>query len=98
MGSVEDTQRTTQDAYPADLARFIRERWDEGEFGPLPDPDALEALISACYQASLLREEERAVTFRVILCDAARCRLAEGLPVGYIGWSSPRPGSSMFRR
>jgi hypothetical protein len=82
MGSVEVTQRTTQDAYPADLARFIRERWDEGEFGPLPDPDALEALISACYQASLLREEERAVTFRVILCDADRLPPRGGPPGG----------------
>jgi hypothetical protein len=31
MSPVEDTLRGTQDAYPADLARFVRERWDEQE-------------------------------------------------------------------
>ena len=91
MGSVEDTRRTTQDAYPADLARFIRERWDEGEFGPLPDPDTLEALISACYQASLLREEERAVTFRVILCDPDRLPPRGGPPGGIHRLEFPEP-------
>ena len=69
MGAVEGTRRTTQDAYPADLARFVCGAWDEERAGPLPDEGMVEALISACYQASLLREEERAVTFRVILCD-----------------------------
>lgn len=32
-----------------------------------PDTAALEELLSACYQASLLREEERPVTFRAVL-------------------------------
>ena len=82
MSSVEDTRRTTQDAYPTDLARFIRERWDEDRAGPLPDQGALEALISACYQASLLREEERAVRFRVILCDPDLLPPNEGPPDG----------------
>ena len=40
----------------------------------------LGAAISACYQAGLLREEERAVTFRVILCQPAAAR--EGPPSG----------------
>ena len=81
MGAVEHT-RTTHDAYPADLALFVRERWDEDRAGTLPDADALETLISACYQASLLREEERAVTFRVILCDPQRLPPNEGPPGG----------------
>src|SRR5215212_4185692 len=82
MSSVEDTRRATQDAYPADLAHFIRERWDEDGAGPLPDQGVLESLISVCYQASLLREEERAVTFRVILCDPDRLPPNEGPPGG----------------
>jgi hypothetical protein len=82
MSSMEDTRRTTQDAYPADLARFIRERWDEYRAGPLPDHEALETLVSACYQASLLREEERAVTFRVIVCNPDRLPPNEGPPGG----------------
>jgi sensor domain DACNV-containing protein len=92
MGAVEHT-RTTHDAYPADLALFVRERWDEDRAGTLPDADALETLISACYQASLLREEERAVTFRVILCDPQRLPPNEGPPGGIhrLEFPEPRP-------
>lgn len=56
-------------SYPGDLARFVRERWNDtdGESAGaapalLPDAEVLEELLSACYQASLLQEEERAVT------------------------------------
>ena len=91
MGSVEDTRRSTQDAYPADLALFVRERWDEGKGGPLPDTDTLETLISTCYQASLLREEERAVTFRVILCEPDRLPPREGPPGGIHRLEFPEP-------
>jgi hypothetical protein len=48
----------------------------------LPEQGVLETLISACYQASLLREEERAVTFRVLLCDPDRLPPNEGPPGG----------------
>ena len=82
MGAMEDTRRTIQDAYPADLVHFVRERWDEDRAGPLPDSRTLETLVSACYQASLLREEERAVTFRVILCNPDRLPANEGPPGG----------------
>src|SRR5215217_686639 len=82
MGAVEHTRRATQDAYPADLAHVVCERWDEERNGPLPDEGTVETLISACYQASLLREEERAVTFRVILCDHERLPPNEGPPGG----------------
>jgi len=91
MGAVEDTRRTIRNAYPADLARFIRERWDEDRAGALPDSHTLETLISACYQASLLREEERAVTFRVILCDPDRLPPNEGPPGGIHRLEFPEP-------
>lgn len=63
-------------SYPRDLARFVRDRWSEvAEDGavevPLPDDAILEHFFSACYQASLLREEERPVTFRAILAPPA---------------------------
>jgi hypothetical protein len=90
MSSVEGTQRTTQDAYPADLAHFIRERWDEDGAAALPDQGALETLISACYQAGLLREEERAVTFRVILCNPDLLPPREGPPGGTHRLEFPR--------
>jgi hypothetical protein len=91
MSSEEDIRRTTQDAYPADLARFVRERWDEDRAGVLPDQDTLETLISACYQAGLLREEERAVTFRVILCDPDLLPPCEGPPGGTHRLEFPKP-------
>jgi hypothetical protein len=91
MSPVEDTLRSTRDAYPADLARFVRERWDEDRAGTLPDQGTLETLISACYQAGLLREEERAVTFRVILCDPDLLPPREGPPDGTHRLEFPRP-------
>src|SRR3954466_11145075 len=64
-------------SYPKDLARFVRDRWSnvpehsaEGD-EHLIDATTLEQFFSACYQASLLREEERAVTFRAILAPPA---------------------------
>ena len=82
-------------AYPYDLASFIRERWSGTVPGadPLPDPPVLDNLLSACYQASLLREEERSVTFRMILCDPGRLSTREGPPSGLhkLEFPEPRP-------
>ena len=57
----------------------------------LPDQGTLETLISACYQAGLLREEERAVTFRVILCEPDLLPPFEGPPSGTHRLEFPRP-------
>ena len=93
MDAVEHTRKIAQDAYPADLARLVCGAWDEERAGPLPDEGTVEALISACYQASLLREEERAVTFRVILCDPERLPPNDGPPGGIhrLEFPEPRP-------
>jgi hypothetical protein len=60
-------------SYPGDLARFVRDRWREAPdtADPLPDAAALEGFFAACYQASMLREEERLVLFRAILAEPA---------------------------
>jgi hypothetical protein len=63
-------------SYPGDLARFVRDRWRDvpeppGSVDPLPDAAALEGFFAACYQASMLREEERSVVFRAILAEPA---------------------------
>lgn len=80
-------------AYAHDLAYFVHERWNERADDPLPKLAVLESLISACYQASLLREEERAVTFRVILCEPDRLPTREGPPSGLhpLEFPEPRP-------
>ncbi len=64
-------------AYYEDLVRFVRQRWDNAGTGPeantgitpaaLPPPPLLEDLLSTCYQASMLREEERPVQVRLML-------------------------------
>uniref|UniRef100_C6DZZ1 DAC domain-containing protein n=1 Tax=Geobacter sp. (strain M21) TaxID=443144 RepID=C6DZZ1_GEOSM len=80
-------------SYPRDLVSFIFERWqdeafvarlcreDVGEF-QLPDRGILEQVISTCYQASLLREEERPVMFRLIIRDSYLFAAHEGPPTG----------------
>jgi hypothetical protein len=40
-----------------------------GGVHPLPGAAALEGFFAACYQASMLREEERPVVFRAILAE-----------------------------
>ena len=52
-------------SYPGELARFVRDRWREVPEPPggvdllPPDAAALEGFFAPCYQASMLREEER---------------------------------------
>ena len=63
-------------SYPGDLAQLVRDRWRNvpelpGGADPLPDAAALEGFFAACYQASMLREEERQVVFRAILAEPA---------------------------
>ncbi len=80
--------------YPAQLAARVRERWNlapageapatapDRHAGELPDPDALELLLSVAYQASLLREEERPVTFRLIVAEPTAFPAEAGPPSG----------------
>jgi hypothetical protein len=80
--------------YPAQLAACVHERWTSGSApkppadvcdrrtGELPDLESLELLLSVAYQASLLREEERAVTFRLIVAEPAAFPAEAGPPSG----------------
>ena len=81
--------------YPQDMAHFIQQHWTDaqcvgefcrlshgGESDPLPDLPVLEQLLSTCYQASLMHEEERAVRFRLILRDPERFNPHHGPPTG----------------
>lgn len=94
-GNLTEERAGEDYAYPQHLATFVRERWDGTVPGadPLPDMPVLENLLSACYQASLLREEERSVTFRMILCDPDRLPVRQGPPSGLhkLEFPEPRP-------
>ena len=91
--SISSCPEPSGHAYPKDLVAFIYERWQEPEFVNrfcpdhtncfrLPDRVVLEDVLSTCYQASLLREEERPVMFRLIIRDSQLFPAEEGPPTG----------------
>ncbi len=80
----------------------MRERWErypKGEEAPgdvgkgLPVAPVLETLLSTCYQASLLREEERPVVFRAIFAPPGEFPEKAGPPEGLhrLVFDEPRP-------
>lgn len=80
----------SNDAYPQHLAAFVSEHWldveapnsaNEADFD-LPGLPSLEALISTAYQASLLREEEQPLLFRLILAEPSIFNESQGPPQG----------------
>jgi hypothetical protein len=77
-------------AYPADLAAFVRDVWP-ADAAPLPG--ALCELLSAAFQATLLRDEERVVTFRVVVAAPEAFPPGAGPPRGMLRllFESPRP-------
>jgi hypothetical protein len=94
-------------SYPADLAEVVVRAWHDGAAstdescdpahgdGGLPAPDVVETVLSTCYQASLMREEERAVRFRLIVADPAVFPTGAGPPHGVhrLLFGEPRPFS-----
>ncbi len=97
-------------AYPHTVATFILERWQRAhsQRGVVPDPwgdeppshEALEQLITICYQASLLREELRPVTFRLILAEPGLFPCDQGPPDGLhcLRFSQTRPFNALEAR
>lgn len=90
-------------AYPQELVAFIFELWKDprsvARFSAagietsfqLPDRAVLEEIISTCYQASLLREEERPVMFRLIIAAPQLFPADDGPPTGLHRLQFPRP-------
>jgi hypothetical protein len=89
-------------SYAAELAAFALERWHEIEVDPdpgpcrptrgaLPDPSSLEHLLSVAYQASLLREEDRPVRFRLFVGRMTQLAPGLGPPDGLHGLAFTAP-------
>ena len=88
--------------YPSELVALITQRWNDAsapeqeEMEPSPDnlPGrvALEQLISTCYQVSMMREEDRPVTLRLIVVEPELFPPDQGPPKGFLRvlFSSPR--------
>jgi len=74
-------------AYPSDLAGLVLTRWHEaiatGQIAlPALDIATLARVLSICYQATLLREEGRPVTFRLAISGPEAFDPAAGPPSG----------------
>lgn len=90
----EGCMRPGMHAYPEELVSFIFDLWGNPLFMErlrlagidssvqLPGRDVLQKIISTCYQASLLREEERQVRFRLIIREPELFPADEGPPTG----------------
>ena len=88
--------------YPSELVALIIQRWEamspptdgenSNESSGLPGKAALERLISTCYQVSMMREENRPVTLRLILTPPSLFPPDYGPPEGLyrLLFSSPR--------
>lgn len=74
-------------AYPQDLARYVAEQF------PGYAEDMLASLFSVAFQASMLREEERRLTFRLLLADPEQMATEAGPPGGLhrVRFDTPRP-------
>ena len=83
--SSADSDEPGVHSYPVNLARHVAARWADVDMGtaePLPDLDLLERLLSVCYHVSLLREEDRPITFRLALAAPSWFPAGAGPPAG----------------
>ena len=79
-------------SYPHHLSEEILRLWgafperatSEG-YDRLPDREALEDIISTCYQVSMMSEELRSQRFRIALCDLSEFPPELGPPYGFLG-------------
>lgn len=85
-------------AYPPDLAARVLTRWHEATTAgqidlPPPAASTLTEVLSICYQATLLREEGRPVTFRLSLSEPDAFAPTAGPPAGLhrLVFSRPLP-------
>ena len=84
------------------LADLVRERWTPPAAGDkvvahaLPEQRIVEQLLALSYRASLMREEQRPVVFRLILCPPQLLPADAGPPLGLhrLVFSEPRPFSA----
>ncbi|MGI8539220.1 MAG: putative sensor domain DACNV-containing protein [Rubrobacteraceae bacterium] len=85
------TLRSDVHSYPRDLADFVGGAWRDPRF--TPNLSTFRRVFSVCYQASLMREEERPIIFRMILGGPEIFPPNEGPPSGLhkLEFDKPRP-------
>ncbi len=89
--------------YPKDLVFELLALWrvrverggeENSRFSKLPDFEALEDLVSICYQVSQMQEEARGLRFRVMLCEPGDIGCADDTDAKSlfaISFAEPRP-------
>jgi len=56
-------------SYPSQLAELVKKVWPKDRLAQLPQEHHLRQLFDIAYHASLMRDEDRPVSFRLIFGD-----------------------------
>ena len=78
-------------SYPAQLAELVKREWPIQAIEVLPKDPHLRRLLDAAYHATLLREEQRPVSFRLLLAKPEELPLDGGRPTGLLPFPLDRP-------
>jgi hypothetical protein len=78
-------------SYPAQLAELVKKVWPKDRLAQLPQEHHLRHLFDIAYHASLMRDEDRPVTFRLIYGDPGLLPPDDGPPSGLMPMKLDRP-------
>jgi hypothetical protein len=78
-------------SYPAHLTELVKKIWPADRLAQLPEDHHLHQLFDITYHASLLRDEDRQVIFRVMFGDPALLPPEDGPPSGLMPLYLDRP-------
>jgi hypothetical protein len=78
-------------SYPVHLTELVKRIWPADRLVHLPEDHQLRQLFDVAYHASLLRDEDRQVTFRVMFGDPALLPPDDGPPSGLMPLHLDRP-------
>src|SRR5580704_12303062 len=78
-------------SYPGQLADLVKKVWPPEAIDYLPNDSQLRLLLDVAYHASLLREEQRPVTFRLLLANPEEVTKPALPPLSVAGFTLDRP-------
>ena len=78
-------------SYPAQLAELVKREWPVQAIEVLPKDPHLRRLLDAGYHATLLREEQRPVSFRLLFAKPEELPLDGSPPTGLLPFQLDRP-------
>ena len=80
-------------SYPAHLTELVKKVWPSDRLAQLPEDYHLRRLFDVAFHASLLRDEDRQVIFRIMFGDPASLPPEDGPPSGLmpLPLDGPRP-------